>query len=114
MAENNKVQKLKTCCVCELLKNDSSFEKKINNMLKTDVSIKEIIHEFIHVKAPTKYFLEQHKINCLKDFIPERKVTNLKTSESCELIDDILNIDLDKFDSWDSIKKETECSRLLN
>jgi len=59
----------KPCKVCALLKEDLSFSDYINSRLKNNVKISEIRDDFKNPgQAPSKYYLEEHKNKCLKDF----------------------------------------------
>lgn len=106
-------QKIKKCTVCIQLDKDKIFEKYINNRLKLNISLKEILKEFESKKnlnIPTEYYLKQHKLNCLKDFIVENTIETVINKENIKKN----NIDYDKFDKLSSIKKDEEYLKLYH
>jgi hypothetical protein len=77
------------CTVCDILKPTPNIEKQFNTKLKKKVSVRSVIKDFQalgNVEVPTKYYLEQHRDYCLKDFVIDETISiALPTSKKPEL-----------------------------
>lgn len=108
--------KLKSCNVCTILNSDLTFSNYINVRLKNDIKIAEVREDFTSsgYQAPSKYFLEEHKKNCLKDFIlpisqEPISITINKNIENAEI-----KVDWDVFDSLSFAAKDSKYHEILN
>ena len=91
------------------VKNSSFSEGKRKDILDL-LSKSKVLN---NMQKPTVHFFKKHVDDCLINFKPSYKhVENIDIDDGYNLCNKE-NDDLEGFDSWSSIKKEQECSRLL-
>lgn len=86
----------KKCYVCDYLDGfaNESIKKSLNNLIYQAIKYKDFIEECRSVNiqnstknniiVPSHHFIKKHHINCLVDFISDKKETNNKSNKADE------------------------------